>query len=175
MFYTFAIGACVLLAVVLGYAATRPDTFRVQRTTSVQAPPEKIYPLIDDFNKWSKWSPYEKLDPSMKRTLSGTERGKGAVYQWAGNKKAGEGRMEITDTVPSSKVLIKLDFLKPFEGHNTAEFTLDPANGSTKVTWAMYGPVPYMMRVMSMFFSMDQLVGKDFELGLANMKAIAES
>jgi len=111
----------------------------------------------------------------MKRTFAGAESGKGAVYEWAGNSKAGQGRMEITASVPSSKIVIKLDFLKPFEAHNTAEFTLDRQGSATNLTWATFGPQVYMAKVMSVFVSMDNLIGKDFEAGLANMKAIAES
>jgi hypothetical protein len=161
--------------VVYGHTATRPDSFRVERAIIVQSPPEKIFGLIDDFHQWGSWSPWEKLDPAMKKTYSGAARGPGAVYAWAGNSKAGEGRMEIVETVPYSRTAIKLDFLKPFVAHNTAEFTLDAEGGSTRVTWAMYGPQSYMLKVMSMFFSMDSMVGKDFEEGLAKMKAIAES
>jgi uncharacterized protein YndB with AHSA1/START domain len=173
--FTVAIAAGILLAAILGYAATRPDAFRVQRAKSIQAPPQKVFDLINDFHHWASWSPYEKLDPTMKKTFSGAANGKGAVYAWAGNSKAGEGRMEITDASPGSKVSIKLDFLKPFEGHNTAEFTLESRGEFTNVTWAVFGPVPYVMKVMSMFFSMDKMLGKDFETGLTNMKAIAEN
>jgi hypothetical protein len=161
--------------VVYGHTATKPDSFRVERSTSVQAPPEKLFELIGDFHRWGSWSPWEKLDPAMKKTYSGAASGPGAVYAWAGNGKAGEGRMEIVSAVPYSRIAIKLDFLKPFEGHNTAEFTMDPKAGATKVTWAMYGPQSYMLKVMSLFFSMDAMVGKDFEEGLAKMKAIAEN
>jgi len=172
---TVAIVAGILLAAILGYAATKPGAFRVQRAKSIQAPPEKILELINDFHHWASWSPYEKLDPTMKKTFSGAASGKGAVYAWAGNSKAGEGRMEITAASPGSKVTIKLDFLKPFEGHNTAEFTLEPKGEFTNVTWAILGPVPYVMKVMCIFFSMDKMLGKDFETGLSNMKAIAEN
>ena len=174
MLVTIAIVVGVLLAALLGYAATRPDTFRVQRTQSMQAPPERIFDLIDDFHNWASWSPYEKLDIAMKKTFSGAARGKGAVYTWAGNSKAGEGRMEILSAVPS-RITIKLDFLKPFEGHNTAEFTLDSKGGSTDVTWAVYGPQPFMFKLMSIFLDMDKMMGKEFAAGLANMKAISES
>jgi uncharacterized protein YndB with AHSA1/START domain len=172
---TVAIVIGILLAAILGYAATKPGVFRVQRAKSIQAPPAKIFELINDFHRWVSWSPWEKLDPTMKKTFSGAASGKGAVYAWAGNSKAGEGRMEITDTTPGSKVTIKLDFLKPFEGHNTAEFTLEPKGEFTSVTWAMFGPVPFVMKVMSTFFSMDKMLGRDFEAGLTNMKAIAEN
>jgi hypothetical protein len=175
MLGTIAIVVGVLLAALLAYAATRPNSFRVQRSLDVHAPSERILGLIDDFHKWGLWSPYEKLDPSMKKTYTGPASGTGAAYTWAGNSKAGQGRMEILSTVPPSKVTIKLDFLKPFEGHNTAEFTMEPRAGATRVTWAMYGPQKFFFKLMSIFVSMDKLVGKDFERGLANIKAIAES
>jgi hypothetical protein len=174
MFITIAIVVVVLLAGLLGFAAAKPNTFRVVRMQSLQASPDRIFPLIEDFRKWSSWSPWDKLDPAMKKTFSGANSGKGAVYNWAGNNKAGEGRMEIIDAVSSSLVRIKLDFLKPFDAHYTSEFTLQAQGGGTDVTWAMYGPRPYMFKVMSIFMNMDNMVGKDFVVGLANLKAIAE-
>src|SRR6185312_3955506 len=117
----------VSVAGVLLLAVSKPDKFRVQRTTSVKAPPDRIFPLIADFHGWSNWSPYEKLDPAMKRTFGGADKGKGAVYEWDSDGKAGKGRMEITDAPAPSKVTIKLDFFKPFESHNTAEFKLEPS------------------------------------------------
>jgi carbon monoxide dehydrogenase subunit G len=162
------------LAMLLALAATKPDTFRVQRTATIKAPPEKIFALVDDFRRWNSWSPYETMDPAMKRTLSGAVSGKGAVYEWEGNSKVGQGRMEIADTSAPSKVMIKLDFLKPFEAHNTAEFTLEPNGAFTNVTWAMHGPSPYLAKVMGIFFDMDHMIGKDFETGLANLKALTE-
>jgi uncharacterized protein YndB with AHSA1/START domain len=164
----------VALAVILGLAATKPDSFRYERATSIKAPPEKIYPHIADFHGWAAWSPWEKLDPALKRSYSGTPSGKGAVYEWQGNNKAGSGRMEITDTAAPSKVTIKLDFLKPFEAHNTAEFTLAPRGDATEVRWAMYGASPFMVKLMGIFMNMGDMVGKDFETGLANLKALAE-
>ena len=164
----------VLIAALLIYAATRPDTFRVQRTTSMNAPPDKVFGLINDFHTWASWSPWEKKDPAMKKTHSGAPQGKGAVLEWDGNKDVGTGRMEVLESVPTSKIAIKLDFLKPFEAHNQAEFTLTSNASSTQVTWAMYGPQPFMMKVMDIVMNMDKMVGKDFEAGLANLKAIAE-
>jgi uncharacterized protein YndB with AHSA1/START domain len=174
MFITIAIIVGILLAAILGFAATKPGMFRVQRAQRIQAPPERIFELINDFHRWASWSPWEKVDPAMKKTFTGAVSGRGAVYEWAGNRKAGQGRMEITDTSPGSKVTIKLDFLKPFEGHNTAEFTLESKGSSTDVTWAMYGPQAYVAKIMSVFISMDSMIGKDFDSGLSNMKAIAE-
>jgi len=165
----------VLIVAVLVFAATKPDTFRVQRASSVNAPPEQIFALINDLHRWRAWSPYEKKDPAMKRTLSGAAHGKGAVYEWEGNKDVGKGRMEITDAAPPSRVRIKLDFVRPFEAHNIVEFTLEPNGHSTKVTWAMHGPSPYLAKLISVFFSMDSMIRKDFEAGLANLKTVAES
>jgi len=174
MLKIIAIAVVVLVAAVLIFAATRPDTFRVQRTASIKAPPDKIFPLINDFRKWSGWSPWEKLDPGLKRTYSGPESGIGTAYAWEGNNKVGKGRMEITEVSPTSKVVIKLDFEKPMEGHNVADFKLEGKGDSTTVTWDMHGPNPYLSKVMSIFFSMDKMIGKDFETGLANLKTVAE-
>jgi uncharacterized protein YndB with AHSA1/START domain len=168
------IALAVLIAAVLGLAVTKPDTFRVQRAVTIKAPPEKIFAVINDFHNWTSWSPWEKLDPAMKRTHSGAASGKGAIYEWQGNSKVGEGRMEILDTTAPSKIAIKLDFIKPFEGHNTAEYTLVPQGEMTNVTWAMYGPTPFISKLMQVFISFDKMIGKDFEEGLANLKAVAE-
>lgn len=174
MLKKIGIALVVLVVGVLGYAATRPDTFRVQRTASVKAPPEKIYPLITDLKGWTAWSPYEKRDPAMQRTLTGAPAGKGAVYEWSGNKEVGKGRMEITEATPPSKVLIKLDFIEPFQVQNTAEFSLLGKGETTDVTWAMYGPCPYITKLMGVFIDVDAMIGKDFEAGLANLKKVAE-
>ncbi len=172
MFTTLALIVSVFVATVLVSAAMKPATFRVQRTRIIHAGPRQIVPFIEDFNAWRSWSPYEKLDPAMKKALSGASRGKGAVYAWEGTK-AGAGRMEILDA-STSRVKIKLDFIKPFATNNVAEFTLEPKSGSTIVTWTMYGPSPYLAKVATTFFSMDRLVGRDFENGLANLKLVAE-
>lgn len=158
----------------LAYAATKPNTFRIERSATIAAPPERVFALIADFHQWPGWSPWEKMDPTMKRTHSGAANGIGAIYEWEGNKKVGKGRMEILEAVPASRVVIKLDFLKPFEAHNTAEFTLGPRDGGTHITWAMFGKQPFMLKVMCLFMNMDAMVGKDFEAGLANMKGLAE-
>ena len=174
MFKKIAIVVVVLIGGVLGFAMTKSDSFNMLRTTKIKAPPDKIFPLINDFHSWSSWSPWEKLDPVMKRTHSGAASGKGAVYEWDGNSQVGKGRMEITDASVPSKITIKLDFLKPMEGHDIAEFTLEPAGDSTNVTWAMRGPAPFISKVMQVFISMDSLLGKEFDTGLANMKSAAE-
>ncbi len=158
----------------LVYVGTRPDTFRVQRMTTIKAPPEKIFPHLNDFQRWPAWSPYEKKDPAMKRTLSGAPSGKGAVYECEGNKEIGLGRMEIVATAPPSQLTLKLDFLKPFEAHNMVDFTLEPRGESTQVTWAIHGPSPFMAKVMGLVMDMDKMIGQDFEAGLADLKAISE-
>jgi carbon monoxide dehydrogenase subunit G len=174
MFKIIAIVIVVLIAALLIYAATRPDTLRVQRSTNIKAPPEKIFALINDFHSWGAWSPYEKKDPAMKRTMSGAANGKGAVYEWEGDKNVGKGRMEIAESSPPSKVTLKLDFVKPFEAHNIVDFTLGPKGDSTNVTWAMHGPSPYISKIIGIFLNMDSMIGKDFETGLANLKTVAE-
>ena len=177
MFEIIAIIAVVLaiaIAILLILAATKPDTFSVRRATTVKAPPERIFPLINDFHQWGTWSPYETKDPAMKRTYSGTASGKGAVYAWQGNKNVGSGRMEILDSSAPSKIVIKLDFFAPFEGHNTAEFTMLPQGDVTNVTWLMHGPVPFMAKIMHVLMNIDRMVGKDFEIGLANLKRLTE-
>lgn len=171
-----AIGFLVLLAVagVLVVAGMQPDSFSVRRAASIKAPPEKIFPLISDFSRWSAWSPYERKDPAMKRSFSGPAAGKGAVYAWEGNKDVGQGRMEIAEAAAPSRVSLKLDFVKPFEAHNRVDFTLQPKGDATEVTWAMQGPMPFISKVICLFIDMDRMVGQDFEAGLANLKSIAE-
>ncbi len=174
MLKIIAIAILVAVVAILIYATTKPDTFRVERTSTIKAPPEKVFALIDDFHRWTIWSPYENKDPDMKRTHSGAASGKGAIYEWDGNKNVGKGRMEVIESSPPSRIVIKLDFLAPFEAHNTAEFTLQAQGDSTQVTWAMYGPANYVSKLMTVFFSMDKMVGDDFAIGLANLKAAAE-
>ena len=170
------IGAFVVLGIagVLIYAATLPKAYSVSRSTSIDAPPERIFQLINDFHQWGSWSPYETKDPAMKRTYSGAASGNGAVYAWQGNKNVGSGRMEILDSSVPSKIVIKLDFFAPFEGHNTAEFTMLPQGDVTNVTWLMHGPVPFMAKIMHVLMNIDRMVGKDFEIGLSNLKKLTE-
>lgn len=173
MIKKIALVIVVLIAAVLIYAATRPGTLHVERTATINAPPEKIVPHIVDFHQWGEWSPFEKIDPAMKRTFSGAPAGKGAVYEWQGNSEAGAGRMEITDSQPS-RVTIKLDFTAPLEGHNIAEFVLEPQGDSTNVTWTMDGPTPYIGKLIGVFMNMETMIGGPFAEGLANLKRIAE-
>jgi uncharacterized protein YndB with AHSA1/START domain len=159
---------------VLVVASRKPDTFRVERATNIKAPAEKIFPYINDLHSWTAWSPYDKRDPEVKRTYTGADSGKGAIYEWSGNDKVGTGRMEIIETSAPSKIVIKLDFFKPFEGHNTAEFTLQQNEETTNVTWAMYGPSSFFSKLMHTFMDMDKMIGTDFAAGLSNLKAVCE-
>lgn len=165
----------VLVAIVLILAAGRPGTFRLERSTTVNAPPEKVFPHLENFRGWEAWSPWEGLDPDLKRRHSGASSGRGAIYDWEGNKQVGTGRMEVLEAEAPHRLLIQLDFLKPFEAHNRAEFTLERRGNTTHLTWAMFGPQAFPMKVMSLFVSMDSMVGKDFEKGLARLKAVAEA
>lgn len=177
MLKTIAIIGVVVLVVIVGiliYATTQPDTFRVHRTASIKAPPERIFALINDFKAWPAWSPYEKKDPAMKRTYGAVTAGKGATYAWEGDRNVGQGSMEILESSPPNKFVIRLDFQKPIEAHNTGEFVLEPKADATSVTWAIYGPMPYMSKVICVFMNMDTMIGKDFEQGLADLKAAAE-
>ena len=151
-----------------------PASFTVKRSLDMRAPADRLFPQIADFNAWPAWSPYEKRDPAMKRHFSGKPSGVGAIYEWDGNRNVGQGRMEILESTPPSKVRIDLQFRRPFKAHNVAEFTFDPHGQNTTVTWAMHGPMTFMSRVMGLFINMDKMIGKDFEAGLQNLKAIAE-
>ena len=170
------VAGCVVVAVavVLVLAAMKPDTFTVSRSTAVKAPPEKIYPLIEDFHRWTAWSPYEHRDPNLRRTFGGAPNGRGATYAWEGNKDIGAGSMEIIEAAAPSKIVLKLDFSRPFEAHNTVTFSLVPQGSDTAVTWAMQGPAPFFAKIIHVFINMDKMVGGDFETGLARLKAAAE-
>lgn len=163
------------ILVLLVFAATRPNVFRVERRAHIAATPDVVFSLLDDFHRWMLWSPWEKLDPALKRTYSGAPSGVGAKYEWRGNRKAGHGRMEIVEATRSSRVVVDLQFLEPWKARNTVEFTLTPHGNGTEIVWAMSGPSPFMLKLMGIFMPMDKMVGKDFEAGLASMKAAAES
>ena len=163
----------VIILAILAFAATKPDSFRVARTTHINAPAAKIYPYLADFHQWTMWSPFEKLDPGMQRTYGGAPSGAGATYAWSGNSQAGSGDMKIT-RADSAAVVVDLHFTKPIEANNVAEFTLAPSGTGTDVTWAMSGPSKYVHKLMTVFFSMDKMVGGSFETGLANLKTVAE-
>ena len=149
------------------------SNYTVQRSTVIEAPAERIFEEIADFHRWQKWSPWEGLDPEMHRAYSGPPSGEGAVYTWSGNRKAGEGRMEIKKTVGASSIEIALDFLKPFKSSSTTSFTFEPEEDRTRVTWTMVGPYTLVTRIMGIFKSMDKMIGPDFEKGLEQLKAVA--
>ncbi len=164
----------VLILAVLGYATTQPDSFSLERKISVNAAPEKVFANINDFHAWEAWSPWARMDPNMTASYSGPTSGPRAAYAWKGNSDVGEGKMEISGSTPSSSVTIKLDFLTPFESHNTTVFTLAPTASGTDVTWTMSGPSTFVTKVMSTFVSMDKMIGPDFERGLQQLKAVSE-
>ncbi|MGQ7933089.1 SRPBCC family protein [Paraburkholderia sp. D1E] len=174
MLKTILITVVAAVALLLIYAATRPDNFRIERSVRIEAPPERIYALIDDMHQFNRWNPFLRKDPATQGTYSGTSSGKGARYAWQ-SEKIGVGQMEIVDTTAPSSVTLNLDFLKPFEAHNIAEFELKPEAGATRVTWAMHGPAPFLSKLMQVFVSMDKMIGKDFEDGLSNLKTLAEA
>ena len=165
----------VVVLGILGYAATLPDRFRIERSIEIAAPPQRIFPLIEDLMQWTRWSPWEKRDPDMKRTFGNPNRGMGATYAWSGNDAVGAGRMKITNARAPTTVNIDLDFIDPFAAHNKVDFKLEPASAGTRVTWAMHGSQPYLAKLMSVFTSMEKMVGPDFETGLANLKQAVES
>jgi hypothetical protein len=169
------LGIVVVIVVgVLAFAAAKPNTFRIERTGQIDAPREKVFPLIDDFRNWTQWSPWENVDPALKRTYSGAPRGVGAIYAWDGSDKVGSGRMEITQSAAPSKVILRLEFIKPFAAVNTTEFTITPSGAGSTVSWAMYGPASFMHKFMGTLFNMDAMLAKQFDTGLAKLKAAAE-
>ncbi len=151
-----------------------PSTYTVVRSARIHASSESLYRLIADFHRWTEWSPWEGLDPDLQRTYSGPHSGRGTKYAWSGNRKAGEGRMEIIGAAEPSEVSIALEFLKPFKSASTTTFSLEPDEEATGVTWTMTGPKTPMLRLMGIFTSMDKMIGPDFEKGLEQLKTIAE-
>lgn len=174
MTQVLALLAAIALVGFIAYVATRPGELRVTREALIAAPPEILFGHLENLRRWQAWSPWEKKDPAMKRTFEGPESGPGAAYGWEGSKDVGSGRMEVKQATPGSRLVIALHFLKPFEARNTVEFTLEPKGGATRVVWVMYGPANFMSKLMGVFMNMDRMIGKDFEDGLANLKALCE-
>jgi uncharacterized protein YndB with AHSA1/START domain len=172
--FTALVFIAILIAALLIMAAFRPNTFSLVRSAEFRAPPERVFAQLNDFKNWGNWSPWDKMDPTMKRTFSGATSGKGAKYSWIGNKQVGEGGMEITRSVPYSNVELNLNFLKPFKASNVTEFKITPTATGSHLKWEMRGPLNLMMKVMHMFMDMDGMVGKDFEKGLASLKSTVE-
>jgi hypothetical protein len=163
----------VAVIAILILVAVKPATYHVERSTTIAATPEKISPLIADFHNWNEWSPWAKLDPNMHVSYSGASAGQGAIYEWEGNSKVGTGRMEILAADPTL-TSIKLDFVSPFASHNRTNFVLQPQGMTTRVTWTMDGPNTFASKLMSLFVSMDKMIGKDFDAGLGQLKSAAE-
>lgn len=171
------LASLILLAVVLvsGLALLQPDRFRVERSIEISTPAERVFPLVEDFTQWVKWSPWEHLDPNMKRLFGNPFRGMGATYSWSGNDQVGEGRMKMRTARLPNGIFIDLSFVRPWQAENQVEFQFAPAPAGTRVTWSMQGPQPFLAQVMSLFFSPEKLVGPDFEKGLLNLKRAAEA
>lgn len=164
----------LLIAAILLIAAMKPATFAIERSVTIEASPETIYPLINDFHNWNEWAPQDREDRSLVRMYNGPRQGVGAISEWAGSAGGGKGRMQITASVPYSKIAVDVDFEKPFQAHNVNEFMLEPAGNLTTVTWKMRGTNVFMMKLMSIFMNMDRMMGKHFETGLQNLKRAAE-
>jgi carbon monoxide dehydrogenase subunit G len=171
MLKKIAIALVLILAALAAFIATRPAEFRIARSRRLAAPPDVVHAYVNDFHQWPAWSPWEKLDPAMKREHSGAPAGPGAVYYWSGNDQVGEGRMTMTDSRPPQSVTIRLEFLKPWAATNTTQFDFTPSGAGTNVTWAMTGHNNFMAKAFSVFMDMDELVGPDFERGLSNLDA----
>lgn len=167
-----ALALVVLVAAFCLYVATRPAEFRIARSRTMAAPPETVHAHINDFRRWPAWSPWEKLDPAMKREVSGAPSGPGATYYWSGNDRVGEGRMTITESRPPQSVTIRLEFIEPWAATNTTRFDLVPSGQGTNVTWTMTGRNGFFAKAFSVFADMDAMVGPDFERGLASLDAV---
>lgn len=168
--------AVVVFAILVRVVMSQPTDFVVRRSAILDAPPEAIFPLVNDFHGWQRWSPWEKMDPDMTQTYEGPSSGVGAVYKWSGNSKVGQGQMTILESQPFSRIEILLEFLKPFQAKNGTLFELVPRDGKTEVVWSMSGRNETLVsKVFSLLMNMDKMVGKEFEKGLADLNAAAQS
>lgn len=174
MFKKISIALVTIVALILLYATTKPSNFRVERGIDIKSSPANIFSQIDNLQNWSKWSPYEAMDPNMKKTFAGADRGKGASVSWEGNSKVGKGSMVITDSLEPHKIILKLNMKEPMKALNTVEFTLEEKGGVTHVSWEMFGSRNYFGKLMSIFVDCDKMIGADFEAGLENLKAVSE-
>jgi len=175
MLIKILIGIAVIVVVFVVVVALQPSDFRIERTTTIAAPANAVFAQVNDFHKWEAWSPYDKIDPALKRIYSGAPAGVGAIYEWDGNKHVGEGKATITESRPNEWVQIRLDFLKPFAATNMAEFSLVPQGGQTAITWSMTGRNNFMFKAVGLFMNMDKMVGAQFEQGLAQLKTLVET
>ncbi len=162
------------LAALLVYAATRPDTFRIERSTLIQAPVGKIFPFLDNPREANRWNPFIRRDPGLKGTYSGPASGPGATFEFDGNKDVGKGRVTVLSTQPPERVTVQLDMSAPMTVHNTVEYTLQRDGNATRVTWSMHGPASFVSKLVGVFINVDRMIGNDFEAGLASLKRLAE-
>jgi uncharacterized protein YndB with AHSA1/START domain len=174
MLKKLAIAGAAVLALLLLFIVTRPATYSVVRQAQVAAPMAEVYGRVADFHRWEAWSPWGKIDPAMKTEYTGTDGAPGASYHWVGNDKVGEGRMTIREAVAPERVVITLEFIKPFASVATTTFTMEPSGSGTQVAWKMEGENSFMGKAMSLVGGMDAMIGKDFEKGLAQLKAASE-
>ena len=175
MFKKLLLGLVVAIIVVVGIAAFQPNEFEISRSINIAASPAQVFAQVSDFHRWDQWSPWEKMDPNMKRTFEGPPSGEGAVYAWAGSGQVGEGKMTLVKSQPPELIQIRLDFLKPMKATNLAEFTFTPEDGGALVTWSMSGRKNLLSKVMCLFMNMDKMVGGQFDLGLARLKTVVEA
>ena len=169
------LGIGLVISIVLVLAALQPDDFVLKRSVNIEASPEEIFPLVNDFHNWEGWSPWAKLDPNMKTVYEGPESGVGASYSWIGDSKVGEGKMLIKESTPPQSVVIQLDFIEPMKASNLTDFGFKPEGTGTQVTWTMTGKAPFTSKIVYLFVSLEKLVGPDFEKGLSQLKVLAES
>jgi hypothetical protein len=174
MLIKILIALAVIVVVFVVIVALQPAEFHVARSTTISAPPAAVFAQVNDFHKWEAWNPWGKIDPAMKQSYEGAPAGTGAIYTWAGNKEAGEGRMTIAESRPSELVRVKLEFFKPFAATNAAEFTFKPEGSQTLVMWSMFGEKNFMAKAVHLFMNMDKMIGEQFEKGLASMKSVVE-
>ena len=175
MWGKIGIAFLVVLVVFCAIVATRPDTYRVERSAVVGAPPEVVFAYVNDFRRWEQWSPFEKMDPLMRKTYEGPSSGVDARYHWKGNGRAGEGRMRIAESDPPRRIAIDLQFIEPFASTSRTTFTFEPVANGTRVTWGMAGENTTMGKAISLFASMDDMIGREFEEGLAKLGTVAEA
>lgn len=169
-----AIGVAVVVVGLIAFIASRPNTFHIERSAQVKASPQVAFSLVNDLHQWVHWSPFEKLDPNMKKTFEGPAAGPGAIYEWSGNDKAGHGRMTILESKPNDMISIDLQFFRPFKAKNLATFLFVPADGGTRVTWAIDGEKNFAVKMVHLFMDMDKMLGKEFDEGLANLNRVAQ-
>ncbi len=169
------LGLAAVIAIILIVAAFQSDDFKVTPSATIGAPPEAVFKVVNDFRQWDAWSPWSKLDPSMKKSLEGPPEGAGAVYHWSGNNEVGEGTTRLIESKPSELVAMKLEFVRPFAGTSDVQFTFAPEGEGTRVTWAMQGKKPFIGKVMGLFMDCDKMCGDQFNEGLANLKRLVES